>query len=71
MNRTLLIFGLAAVLLHHDFWWWEASWPVFGFLPIGLAYHALLSLGAALFWAVVTRGAWWNDHDPDESGESR
>lgn len=71
MNRTfLLVVLLAAIVLHHDFWWWEASWPVLGFLPIGLAYHAALSLAAALFWAVVTRGNWCNDDDRDESGES-
>ncbi len=71
MNRAFLFVGIVLIVLHHDFWWWEASWPVLGFLPIGLAYHALLSLAAALFWLAVTRAAWADDANPDESGESR
>lgn len=68
MTRTFIAIGLALVVLHHDFWWWEASWPVLGFLPIGLAYHAVLALAAALFWVVVTRRAWPVDGDPAAKG---
>ena len=70
MSRAFLLVGLVLIALHHDFWWWEAHWPVAGFLPIGLAYHALLSLVAALFWVAVTRRTWPRDEDPDEGGES-
>jgi hypothetical protein len=51
---------LAAVYaLHQDMWFWREARPlVFGFLPIGLAYHAAYCIGvAALMWA-LTRYAW-------------
>ena len=46
-------------LLHQDFWFWRAARPlVFGFLPVGLAYHALYCLAVtALMWG-LTRLAW-------------
>jgi hypothetical protein len=48
-------------LLHQDFWWWNSRTLVFGFLPIGLAYHAAFSLAAAGLWALACRWA-WPDH---------
>lgn len=45
-------------LLHQDCWWWDSRTLVFGFLPIGLAYHAGFSLAAAALWALACRWAW-------------
>ncbi|HVL68197.1 MAG TPA: DUF3311 domain-containing protein [Vicinamibacterales bacterium] len=59
-NRLLLSAAIAALyLLHQDVWFWREARPlVFGFLPIGLAYHGLYCLAvAALMW-VLTRVAW-------------
>jgi hypothetical protein len=54
---TLLI--LAVYFLHQDFWNWKTSEPlVFGFLPIGLAYHAGYSVLAAIMMAVLVKFAW-------------
>lgn len=55
-----LVWGAAAALfvLHHDFWWWDSKTLVLGFLPIGLAYHALFSILAAGVWAAAVRFAW-------------
>ena len=53
---------LALYLLHQDVWLWSEARPlVFGFLPIGLAFHGAycLSVGA-LMWA-LTRFAWPSD----------
>lgn len=47
--------------LHQDFWFWEDRSLVFGFIPIGLAYHAFYSISAGLFWFFVTRFAWPDD----------
>ena len=61
MTRRALL--AAAILLlylaHQDVWFWRTARPlVFGFLPIGLAYHGLYCLLAAgLMWA-LTRWAW-------------
>ena len=54
---TLLV--VAVYLLHQDFWNWKQADPlVFGFLPIGLAYHAGYSILAAIMMAVLVRFAW-------------
>lgn len=56
----LLIFVVLAVL-HQDAWNWSSTYLVFGFMPLGLAYHALYSLTAALFWGIVIKFAWPED----------
>lgn len=56
---------LAVYLLHQDVWWWGDARPlVFGFLPVGLAYHGAYCIAvAALMWA-LTRYAWPRGLDP-------
>ncbi len=61
-RATSWLLGTAAAalyLLHQDYWFWDSARPlVFGFLPIGLFYHAVYSLAAAvLMWGLV-RYAW-------------
>ena len=52
MKHTLFWIALLMLaILHHDWWFWSDSRLVFGFLPIGLAYHATISLAAAGLWA--------------------
>jgi uncharacterized protein DUF3311 len=54
---TLLV--LVVYLLHQDFWNWNKAEPlVFGFLPVGLAYHAGYSILAAVLMAVLVKFAW-------------
>lgn len=43
------------VVLHHDFWFWHDGRLVWGFLPVGLFYHMVLSVVAAGVW-------WWGTH---------
>jgi hypothetical protein len=54
------IWGGFALLfvVHHDFWWWGDRTLVWGFLPIGLAYHAAFSIAAGLLWALASRYDW-------------
>ena len=48
-------------ILHQDKWWWDDATLVLGFLPMGLAFHALLSIGcAALGWLAINT-AWPHD----------
>lgn len=49
---------LLLVILHQDFWYWDDPRLVFGFLPISLLYHALLSIAAGLAWWLATKYAW-------------
>jgi uncharacterized protein DUF3311 len=62
--KRWMAFALIALLyvLHQDFWFWRVSRPlVFGFLPIGLFYHAAFTLAsAAALWLLVTY-AWPTD----------
>ena len=63
--------GLVVILvlyaLHQDLWFWRTARPlVFGFLPIGLAYHGAYCLAAALLmWALTTYA--WPSHLEDRT----
>lgn len=46
-------------LLHQDFWFWRTARPlVFGFLPIGLAYHAAYTVAISLLMLYLVRRHW-------------
>lgn len=46
-------------VLHQDFWFWRSARPlVFGFLPIGLAYHAFYTVGISLLMLYLVRRHW-------------
>ncbi|HUE83688.1 MAG TPA: DUF3311 domain-containing protein [Pyrinomonadaceae bacterium] len=63
MKRTLLVLAVAALyILHQDIWFWRTARPlVFGFIPIGLFYHACFSVAASLLmWLLVTFA--WPSH---------
>ena len=59
---------LALAVLHHDFWLWDNSSLLFGFVPVGLAYHGTFSLVAGLTWALVVYLVWPEDL-PDDAGD--
>ena len=66
--RFLLVSVLVLLaLLHQDFWWWDDPTPVLGFLPIGLAWHILLSVLSGVAWWLVTRHCWPEDLEDPES----
>jgi hypothetical protein len=70
MKTSSLVFVIVFVvlaILHQDFWNWDSAKLVFGFMPIGLAYHAAYSLVAAAFWGIVMKVAW--PHDLEEWAE--
>jgi hypothetical protein len=60
MRPLLLTLLVAAVYaLHQDVWFWRTAQPVvLGILPIGLAYHAAYSAGAAALMWLLVRVAW-------------
>jgi hypothetical protein len=55
----LILIVSGVYLLHQDFWNWTRVEPLlFGFLPVGLWYHAAYSLlASALMWLLV-KFAW-------------
>ena len=60
MKKTLLgLATLAVYLLHQDFWFWNTARPlVFGFVPIGLFYHAAYCVLASLLLWLLVKHAW-------------
>ena len=60
MKRALLIL-LTVILyvLHQDVWLWRSARPlVFGFLPVGLFYHAVYTVAATLLLWLLVAQAW-------------
>ena len=75
MKWVLFVLTLVMIVVHQDFWNWKKAEPlVFGFLPIGLAYHAGYSVLAAILMAVLVKVAWpkhledVQPKEPDNSG---
>jgi hypothetical protein len=68
----LVVMVLGIYLLHQDCWNWKKAEPlVFGFLPIGLAYHGAYSLLAAAMMWVLVKFAWPKELDAMESDDGR
>ncbi|MEM9644302.1 MAG: DUF3311 domain-containing protein [Planctomycetota bacterium] len=61
----LVIGGLVLLLLilHQDNWLWDNNTLVFGFLPVGLFWHACISVAASATWFLATKIAWPVDED--------
>lgn len=74
-RRWMWLVVVVFTLAHWDFWLWDDRSLWFGFLPAGLGYHALYSLGAGLLWFVFIRVAWpthieeWANAAPGEGSE--
>jgi len=68
MKRALLVMAVVVLyVLHQDIWFWRTARPlVFGFVPIGLAYHAAFSAAAALVLGLLVKFA-WPSHLEDEA----
>jgi hypothetical protein len=59
MRRLLLVLVAVLYLVHQDTWFWRDARPlVFGFLPVGLAYHAGYCVAVSLVMWTLTRVAW-------------
>ena len=57
----ILIAGVLLFVAHQDQWFWTDRRLLFGFMPVGLAYHAVYSIAAAALWWAAAKFAW-----PDE-----
>lgn len=69
---AFLVWGLVLLLLiiHQDNWFWDDNTLVFGFMPIGLLYHACISIGAATTWYLATLFAWPEELEEDPTGQA-
>ena len=72
MKVIATVLLLLLFILHQDFWLWNDRSLVFGWLPVGLAYHAAYSLVTALVWVFVIKVLWptrvvdWAEKEPDQ-----
>jgi hypothetical protein len=61
-NAALTLLVLIYWALHQDTWNFKSAEPfTFGFLPVGLAYHAAYTLGIVLLMALLVKFAWPHD----------
>jgi hypothetical protein len=60
MKKIFLVIAVVALyMLHQDIWFWRTARPfVFGFIPIGLFYHAAFSVAASLVMWLLVKFAW-------------
>ena len=72
-RRLLLTLAVVALYaLHQDIWFWRTARPlVFGFMPIGLFYHACFSVAAALLLAALVKWAWPAHLEDETPGDRR
>jgi hypothetical protein len=75
MPRTRRFVVVLAVLtlyaLHQDLWFWRTARPLlFGFIPVGLAYHGLFCLATAALMAVLVRHAWPERLEAEAEGQA-
>lgn len=70
-RRAVLILAVIALyVLHQDVWFWRTARPlVFGFLPIGLFYHACFCVAAALLLGALVKYAWPGHLDDEDENE--
>ncbi|MBL8231647.1 MAG: hypothetical protein JNL98_24330 [Bryobacterales bacterium] len=55
----LAVLVIAYWAMHQDIWFWRDARPLaFGFLPVGLTYHAVYTLGIALLMYLLVKVAW-------------
>ena len=69
MRWVLVLVVLIVLVLRHDYWWWEDARPLlFGFLPVGLWWQAVVTLMAGGMMWMLVRFA-WPGHLEDEAAE--
>jgi len=59
MKWVLFLLTIVLIVLHQDIWNWNRVDPrLFGFLPVGIWYHALYCVAAAVLLAMFVAFAW-------------
>lgn len=69
MQKFVWALVFLLVILHQDNWFWDDGTLVLGFLPIGLAYHACISIAASVTWFLATRFCWPDDEELEPTVE--
>lgn len=65
LRRSLFAAVGLLFVLHNDLWLWHDAKAVLG-LPVGLLYHLVFCLVAALLMAALVRWAWPKLEEPGD-----
>lgn len=68
MRYVVWIMVVTLIVLHQDNWFWTDGTLVFGFMPIGLFYHACISIAASITWFLATQFCWPTAAEADGQG---
>ena len=58
MKKVVIALFVIMLIIHQDFWYWSDASLIFGFMPIGLFYHALFSIACAILGALAIKYLW-------------
>lgn len=58
MKYLVILMAVALAILHQDYWWWDDKSVLFGFLPVGLAWHMGISLAAGVVGFLAVTFCW-------------
>ena len=69
MKYLLPLLVVVLVVLHQDYWQWDNTTLVFGFIPYSLLYHACISIATAIVWLLIVQFCWPDELDQVEPEE--
>ena len=69
MGLMLLTLVIVLLIAHQDSWNWNDDRLVFGFMPVGMFYHVIISLAAGLVWFLVCVFAWPKELEQEDLGD--
>ena len=58
MKYVFAILVIILFVLHQDYWQWDNTQIVLGFVPYTLLYHVILSIATAIVWLLVVQFCW-------------
>jgi len=65
MHKLVAALVVLLVILHQDNWFWDDGTLVLGFMPVGLFYHACISMAASATWLLAVNYCWPVDADAE------
>ena len=69
MRKTVWVLVVLLAIVHFDFWFWDDRTLLFGFLPVGLGFHAGFSIACGVVWLMAVKFCWPADVEAWASGD--
>ena len=69
MKRLIYLLFILMLFLHQDTWAWDDQSLVLGFMPVGLAYHAVFSICCAILGGLAIKHIWPHDLEAFAEGK--